>query len=224
MSSASAVVQSNLDCQSAQPPGTHIDLQVGERRLTTLASTLSGGSSFFASLLSDRWRESRSDDGSFFVDADPDLFAHILRYLRRGVPPIFYNKCQGFDYGLYRALQEEAEYFGIEPLRKWIEKQDYLRAVTIRYSAQEVKGEGISAVGYDASVDGNIERSYHPVWGTEKVYKCPRGIFVHNGNPGACGRMCLKAKSEDEDGYIDHDVLRTLIVTKRIVFNNVSRD
>jgi BTB/POZ domain-containing protein KCTD9 len=110
MASASASVQSNVDGESAQPSGQRIDLQVGERRFTTLASTLSDGSSFFASLLSDRWPESRSDDGSYFVDADPDLFVHILRYLRRGVPPVLYNKCQGFDYGLYRALQEEAEY------------------------------------------------------------------------------------------------------------------
>ena len=218
MSSASASVQSDVNGQSALPSGTPIQLQVGERRFTTLASTLTDGSSFFASLLSDRWSDSRSDDGSFFVDADPDLFAHILRYLRRGVLPILYNKCQGFDYGFYGALKEEAEYFGIEPLRKWIEEKEYLRAVTIRYSAEEVKGQGIGADGYDATVDGSIERSYHPFWRTEKVYQCPRGIYIHNGNPSACGRMCLKAKSEDGDDYVDRDVLRTLIVTKTTCF------
>jgi BTB/POZ domain-containing protein KCTD9 len=111
---------------------------------------------------------------------------------------------------------------GIEPLRKWIEKKEYLRAVTIWYSAEKVKGQGIDADSYNASVDGSIERSYHPHWRTERVYQCLRGISVHNGNPSACGRMCLKAKSEDGDDYIDRDVLRTLIVTKSTIFNSVS--
>ena len=209
------------DSRSARPSNTRITLQVGERRFTTLTSTLSDGSSFFASLLSDRWEDARSDDGTVFVDADPELFAHILRYLRRGVLPIVYDKCHGFDHAFYHALQEEAGYFGIEVLRKWIEEKGYLRAVTVQYSVEEVKGQGINMDGYHATVDGNTERLYTPSWGIEKVYQCPRGIFVHNGNPGACGRACEKAKGDDGDDYIERDVLRTLIVTKKAVFNKI---
>ncbi len=217
----SASVQSNFDNQSTPPSNTRITLQVGERCFTTLASTLSDGSSFFASLLSTRWVDSQSKDGSYFIDADPDLFAHILRYLRRGVLPIVYEKARGFDHAFYRALQKEAEYFGINPLYEWIEEKNYLRAVTIQYSAEEVKGEDVYAGGYDGTVDGNTERWYHPSWRTEKVYHCPRDIFVHHGNPKACGKACEKAKSEDGDDYIEQDILRTLIVTKKTVFTTV---
>lgn len=206
---------------SAPTSNTPVNLQVGECRFTTLASTLSDGSSFFASLLSDRWEDSRSNDGTYFVDADPDLFTHILRYLRRGVLPIVYEKSHGFDYAFYQALQKEALYFGIEPLHKWVKEKGYLQAVTIQYSVEEVKGQGINTGGYDTVVDGNTERSYHPSWGTEKVYQCPR--FLHHGNASACGRACEKAKGENGDDYIEQDVLRTLIVTRKAIFNNIAK-
>jgi BTB/POZ domain-containing protein KCTD9 len=211
--------------QTLSPPAPNacIELQVGERRFTTRASTLSDGSSFFASLLSERWQDSRSDDGSYFIDADPDLFAHILRYLRRGLLPVVYDKLHGFDHAFYQALREEAVYFGIEPLENWITEKGYLRAVTIHYSVEEVQGQGIYVDGYKAAVDGNTERSYHPSWGIRKVYQCPRGISLHNGNPEACGKACEKAKGEDWDGYVEQSVLRTLIVTRRTVFNGTSQ-
>jgi len=40
-------------------------------------------SAFFAALFSGRW-DNADADGFFFIDADPDLFEHILRYVRRG--------------------------------------------------------------------------------------------------------------------------------------------
>ena len=206
--------------QSAPPPSPRVELQVGERRFTTLASTLTTNSTFFASLLA-RWQESQSGDGSYFVDADPELFTHILRYLRREILPVVWGKGSGFDRSFYRALQEEAAFLGIERLRKWIEEEGYLKAVTVRYAVQEIKGDGVDE-GYDATVDGNTEREYHPWWGTEKVYRCPRDISRHRGNPGACGKACEKAKGEGEDEYVDEDVLRTLVVTKKIIFNDVN--
>ncbi|KAL2043480.1 hypothetical protein N7G274_003787 [Stereocaulon virgatum] len=109
MSLRSATKKLNMSLALSGPlSNARINLQVGERCFTTLASTLSEGSSFFASLLSGRWEDSQSADGSFFIDADPDLFAHILRYLRRGVLPVVYEKGHGFDHAFYKALQEEA--------------------------------------------------------------------------------------------------------------------
>ena len=75
--------------------------------------------------------------------------------------------------------------------------------------------------GYDTTVEGNTERSYHPSWGSEKVYQCPRGIFLHSGNADACRRACEKAKGENGDDYIERDVLRTLIVAKKVIFNGM---
>src|SRR4051812_26960470 len=84
-----------------------IDLQVGERRFTTTKDTLTTESGFFSSLLSGRW-DNTLEDGSHFIDADPALFQHILRYLRRGVFPLFFDLEKGHDYSLYLSLLEEA--------------------------------------------------------------------------------------------------------------------
>ena len=175
-----------------------ISLQVGERHFVTLKLTLEG-SPFFNALLAEEWLGSRSPDGSYFVDADPDLFIHILRYLRRGVFPLFYNAKYGFDFALYQALQEEASYFGIEDLYIWIKDQKYAQAVKIQYTVDEVKGDGVASMDRITTLDGMSDRSYHPAWGTEKIYQCPRNIFVHMGNPNACGRACDNARGDEGD-------------------------
>ena len=131
-----------------------ISLQVGERHFVTLKSTLEEKSSFFRALLAEEWQGSRSPDGSYFVDADLDLFVHILRYLRRGVFPLFYKATYGFDFALYQALQEEALYFGIEDLHIWIKDQKYAQIVRVQYTMDEVKGEGVSAMDHFTTLDG----------------------------------------------------------------------
>lgn len=94
-----------------------ICIQVGGRRFTTTTKeTLTEESAFFASLLSGWWNNAL-EDGSYFIDADPVLFEHILRYLRRGVFPLFFGAVKGHDYHLYLSLLEEARYFQIRRLR-----------------------------------------------------------------------------------------------------------
>ncbi|EXJ73552.1 uncharacterized protein A1O5_03313, partial [Cladophialophora psammophila CBS 110553] len=114
-----------------------INLNVGGRIFTTLISTLTSQSTFFTALLLDRWEsEDCLVDGNLFVDANPDLFQHILDYLRRSIPPVFWTRVNGFDFALYAALLQEARYFGIAALEKWIAEQHYLRAITIHQSIQ----------------------------------------------------------------------------------------
>jgi hypothetical protein len=57
-------------------------------------------------------------DGSYFIDADAELFEHILHYLRHGVLLVFYDKSNGHDHAQYLALLKEAEYFQITQLEK----------------------------------------------------------------------------------------------------------
>lgn len=170
-----------------------ISLQVGECHFITLKSTLEEESSFFRALLAEEWQGSRSPDGWYFVDADPDLFVYILRYLRRGVLPLFYNATYGFDFALYQALQEEASYFGIEDLHIWIRDQKYAQITRIQYTVDEVKGDGVSAMDHFTTLDGTSDRLYHPTWGIEKVYQCPRNIFVEKGNSILCFPMHWKS-------------------------------
>lgn len=74
-----------------------IDLQVGERCSTTLASTLPSHHDHLC-----RWEDSPSADGSYFIDADPDLLSR--------------RKVTGLTHAFYKTLQEEAEDFGIAPM------------------------------------------------------------------------------------------------------------
>jgi phytoene desaturase (3,4-didehydrolycopene-forming) len=130
--------QSSLAAQARQ-----ITLQVGERRFVTARETLVSESTFFASLLSERW-DNALPDGSYFIDADPALFEHILRYLRRRVLPIFYKVNKGHDQELYLALLEEARSFQIARLHNWLENRQYLRALSIECSLEEVEQNNIN--------------------------------------------------------------------------------
>jgi len=188
-----------------------VTLQVGERRFVTTLQTLEE-SSFFASLLSGRW-ENAQEDGSYFVDADPTIFEHILRYLRRGVLPIFYDKAKGHDYGMYLAVLEEAKYFDITRLVDWVENKKYLQAIKTKFSGKELEGTNELC----ATRGTDVDLYWHATWGTKKVYICPRGIYVHRGNPHACGRDCKKAQGDADDIYEDEPVLRALVTEKQVI-------
>jgi BTB/POZ domain-containing protein KCTD9 len=166
------------ECRNAPLHTTNqqINLRVGERQFSTTQSTLVDESPFFASLLSERWNNDQGD-GVLVVDADGELFEHILRYLRRGVLPIFYDASKGHDHGLYLALLEEARYFQITRLIDWLGKKLYLQAIKIETTVDEA--EGLEEL--HGKVDTDCEISYYPVWKKEKVYVCPRDIDLHRG-------------------------------------------
>lgn len=184
-------------------------LQVGERRFITRPATLTQRSDFFAKQLSGRWPDSQPD-GSYFIDADGDVFEHVLRYLRHETVPIFYDGVKGHDYALYLAVLEQARFFDVEPLRKWLEEQNYLRAVKIRRSARVV--QGIEDV--DGSTESHVSIEHHVTWKIRKVYVCPRGVVSHMGHRDACGRLCRNARGDDDDEYEDEEVLKVLEVRK----------
>ena len=87
-SSATPPVQS----QTVEDFDPMVILQVGERRFNTTRSTLAAGSTYFKSLFSGNFADARSEDGSYFIDADPDAFPTILRYLRHNVLPTFFDR------------------------------------------------------------------------------------------------------------------------------------
>lgn len=195
--------------------GRQITLQVGERQFITTRQTLVGESDFFASLLSERWDNAQTD-GSYFIDADAKLFQHILRYLRRGVFPIFYDKVKGHDYAMYVALLHEAKYFQIANLMNWLETKRYLNAVKVMRWAEEIEQtQDIAVMTYSA----DTEVKYYPALDKEKVYICPRRIPVHRGKPQACGNDCRRAQGDDDDEYKEEPVFRTLVVREETIFD-----
>ncbi len=47
------------------------------------------------------------------MDADGQLFEHILRYMRRGVLVLFHDNAKAYDESLYLAFFYEAKYYDI---------------------------------------------------------------------------------------------------------------
>ncbi|KAI1270322.1 hypothetical protein F5Y18DRAFT_367911 [Xylariaceae sp. FL1019] len=89
-------------------------------------------------MLSGRWNDA-DKDGVYFIDSDPDLFVEVLRYLRSGNFPLFFDTAsQKYDYAKYTSLLGEAQYFGIEKLETWIKEQKYAKAVTVRYYTKDI--------------------------------------------------------------------------------------
>ncbi|MCJ1393628.1 hypothetical protein MMC18_006503 [Xylographa bjoerkii] len=191
-----------------------VTLQVGERRFTTTKETLACGSHYFARMLSGRWPYEVQEDGSYFIDADGVIFEHLLRYLRHGVLPVYYDSVKGHDFGLYVALLEQARFFGVDALEKWLNNKTYLKVVKMEHHAWLV--DSINSVGQ--TVGGDVELEYHTSWITKRVYVCPRGIPVHRGNPDACGRACKNAQGDADDEYVKEHELKIVAIQKKTVF------
>ncbi|KAI9652702.1 MAG: hypothetical protein M1829_001485 [Trizodia sp. TS-e1964] len=185
-----------------------ITLQVGERRFLTTKETLTKESVFFAALLGRS--ENKRADGSYFIDADPNLFEHILSYLRLGLLPLAYDSAKGHDLALYRALTAQAKYFCIPRLVEWFANREYLKAVTVTETMYELEG----TVWSHSGGAGDLVL-YHPVWETRKVYVCHRGIASHRGNPGACGRQCKNAQGDAANMFEEEQVLSTTMIVRR---------
>lgn len=191
-----------------------IRLQVGERQFTTTTDTLTGESGFFASLLSGRW-DNALDDGSYFIDADPTLFEHILCYLRRGVFPLFFDMAKGHDYHLYLSLLQEARYFQIPRLQDWLEKKRYFEAVKVTTIVEEHDEDHASRWEFSVLPAGTM-LEYHPRWTTKMVYICPRGIPEHKGVQEACGRRCRSARGENDVRFEEVPTVRMLVIKREV--------
>lgn len=199
-----------------------VTLQVGERRFTTLRDTLTSESAYFAARLSGRWNDT-DEDGSYFIDADPGMFEHILRYLRSGNFPVFFDAgTQMFDHAKYSSLLGEARYFGIPKLEEWIEKGRYLDVVRIKQStiiSDDIDPQGSEYL--NRTVQANTRVDFSTAWGTKQVYVCPRGILVHRGDKNRCGLACEKARAR-AGGVVtfEHEpVLRMAITETYMSFN-----
>ncbi|KAI0817223.1 hypothetical protein GGR55DRAFT_8152 [Xylaria sp. FL0064] len=193
-----------------------VKLQVGERQFITTKETLTGESTYFQALLSGRW-PGPGEEG-YFIDSDPDLFTEILRYLRSGNFPLYYDPALGAcDYAKYTTLLGEAQYFGISKLEKWIQDKTYLKAVTQDHHGYILEDVEAGEVGFSREripADRSVNFTYFPK--TKKVYLCPQGISVHRGSPEKCGRQCHNARGEAGLEYEEEHVVTAICLeTKR---------
>ncbi|OSS45117.1 hypothetical protein B5807_09272 [Epicoccum nigrum] len=94
-----------------------ITLDVVGHRFKVSTDILIAESGLFKHQLSGKYTWTPQVDDSYFLDADPEIFEYILRFLRRPCSyPLFWSKDRGFDYDMYRHLQAEAEYFQVNAL------------------------------------------------------------------------------------------------------------
>ena len=114
------------DFPTADTPETPIVIQAGERRFTTFKTTLTQGSSYYRALFSGSWRNCPQPDGSYFVDIDGDLFAHLLKFLRHGMyPRAIHNAEDRIDREFYGGLLDAAGFLGVDGLYQWLLAEEY---------------------------------------------------------------------------------------------------
>ncbi|KAL4810941.1 hypothetical protein BDV18DRAFT_155557 [Aspergillus unguis] len=191
-----------------------VNLQVGERRFTATRGTLIDKSLFFFRMLVPKQPSTRPD-GSWFIDADPDLFEHILRFLRRGVYPVFYDTVKGHDLALYHDLLREAKFYEVFRLQRWLEEKQYMDAVKVSFSIKEIDINW--PVPSQDLGPGNTDVQYLSSWVPNHVYLCPRGIESHKGHQELCGRKCRNMSGYDEIWDEVH-VPKVLEVRKHVEF------
>jgi hypothetical protein len=193
-----------------------ITLDIGGHKFKTVPNTLRSGSGLFHRQLSDNYTWSPQADGSYFMDADPDLFAHLLRFMRRPeIFPLFYTKANGFDYDLYNRLEAEAEYFQMDDLREWIQDKKYLKAVVTVIRSPMF--DDLDELRTD-TINANETEDRETTPRTRRVYICPRDIAAHRGRPKKCGVACNRARGSNRDRYMDEDYVEVVSVRKEVKF------
>jgi hypothetical protein len=109
-----------------------ITLSVSGTPFTTAISTLTSRSTYFLTLFRNPdWKSALQPNNTLFIDSDPQVFTHILQYLRRGVFPLAYDAKKGHNYKLYADILADAQHFGITKLEFWIAERLYIHCVTI---------------------------------------------------------------------------------------------
>ncbi|KAK7529901.1 uncharacterized protein J3D65DRAFT_672290 [Phyllosticta citribraziliensis] len=194
-----------------------VSLNVGGTKFITAPETLAR-SGFFKEAFSP---DNLQDDGSLFVDFDPEIFKHVLDYLRTGLlPPCFRSIDQGFDHHFAMALKNAAKHFEVERLYEWLDKKQYLETAKVETITEDIElNNGVSARAYPA--DELVE--HHVSWAAKKVPICPRGIPVHTPNASVpqCGQQCRLAASQGAPTFKSVMVPSSVVVVrKRVVFDD----
>lgn len=208
-----------------------IILRLDEKLFYTTKDTLVQESGYFAALFSGRWPDS-SKDGILTLDADADVFKHIMRFFRSGVFPVFYDSLKGFDHPLYASLLEQAEFFLVDCLRDWILEERYLQAVKIVHSvklSESTRGVDVDSGEDDRGLHKFDNREYmgdtkvkHFAYSTKRKFRaCDQTYCDRNGGPQSsyCTEICSRIPQDGQD-YVERDVVNLVEVCTKIVFDH----
>ncbi|CAG9950344.1 unnamed protein product [Clonostachys rosea f. rosea IK726] len=214
-----------------------ITIKTLQRTFVTNPEGWQGRSLYFDKLFSGVWSD-KQEDGSYFIETDANIFEHILRYLRTGVLPVFYDRLAGHDFPLYQALLEESKYFAIDRLEKWLYERKYLEAVKIEYMAKETQDRssyekhntswpnGHTSKLEDRFIEittrSNTETTILPVTVQRNKFYCPDA--KHGKSSEEYCRSCISRAREQGipgvSGWRTEDELIWCIVQKEVVFDH----
>ncbi|OHW93068.1 hypothetical protein CSPAE12_08375 [Colletotrichum incanum] len=113
-----------------------VKIDVGGRRFISTFEILEK-SPWFRHLFSVDFRN-WYHDGVFHIDNDGELFAHILRYLRTDLYPLFWDSRNGFDYAMYAMIKQQAHHYMLYDLEAWIMAQKFHDVVETQVVHQKV--------------------------------------------------------------------------------------
>lgn len=196
-----------------------IILDVSGRKYRTQKVTLQA-SPYFQKILA-RWNDcnDRQEDGSYFIDADSDIFQHVLQFMRRPSKfALFWTKETGFDYALYNKLEVEADYFLLHDLRDWIKKKRYLDAVKTVIEVKVLSERELNDRQNKRRCSADIEiQTFHGSYSGEKQFRNSCSTHTYLGNKRSCD-SCEELMRSFGPHY-DDPPKKLTIVTKRIVFD-----
>lgn len=219
-----------IDGNSLLPKTDRIILRLDEKLFYTTKDTLIRESGYFSALFSGRWPDS-SVDGVLILDADADVFKHIMRFFRSGVLPVFYDGLKGFDHQLYSLLLEQAEFFVVDRLRDWILEKRYVQAVKIVGSVKlsEITrwvdiDRGTSHRGLDKFVnreDTADTKVEHFVYSTNRKFRACQDDWCDPEGEGEsyCTEICQKIPQDGHD-YVERDVVNLVEICTKTVFDH----
>ncbi|KAF2451319.1 hypothetical protein P171DRAFT_492610 [Karstenula rhodostoma CBS 690.94] len=198
-----------------------ITLNVGGRHFRVYKSTLEDGH-FFRSYLDPRFGSPRDKDGTFFIDSNPEIFSHVLRYLRSpSVYPLFWTKAKGLDHDLYNRLEEAAIFFRIPKLESWLNAKKYLKAVSVHSSVHIARLDAFPDYKSqdDLEVSGDVEIERKITQREGRVYLCPLNIPKHRGKQYKCDSWCFGAQGNKPPEYEDETYTEVLTTYTRHIVN-----
>lgn len=215
-SSVAASAAASVHASPAPILDSRVVLRVGERQFFTTRATLAE-SHLLTTLLS----TDATHGGEYFLDADPDMFAEILRFLRTRRFPLYHDPATGYDAARYLELQVAAQFYQIPTLEMWLAERRYLGAMQVR---SEYKG--FTLYGTD-----QIVRMHELCWSrteqgrvltiTErktKAWACPVKLWRHDGDQNSCFKAkCLtKLPPGQTHGLAIMRVLDLTVLTTRM--------
>lgn len=168
-----------------------VTINMGGTVFTTLKSTLSNMSPFFANMYSDKWRDAGSSaitdkDGNIFIDRDATYFPMLLNWARDGCDPEAIKTI----IKMVRSTSERSYVHTVCPkqyvCQSFLKTLDYLGIDYLPESPAEEREEDILQVGQKIRLYWRGDRRVFEGWVIRKEIKCKGGdkirqSFIKNG-------------------------------------------